>query len=92
VSLLSLAAAQSFGGAVMEVIAHQVSRDTTQRFLHAGYLHDDVGAVAVVFHHFLQSADLPLDAAKAMPIDCFDFRIDSGSFAPNMYVTSAVRA
>ena len=75
----------------MQVIAHQISRDATQRFLHAGDLRDDVGAVAIVFHHFLQSANLTFDAAKAMPIGGFNFGIDAGGFASRMHVASAIR-
>jgi hypothetical protein len=84
-------ATQSFGGAMMQVIAHQISRDATQGFLHAGDLRDDVGAIAVVFHHFLQSANLAFDAAKAMAIGGFNFGIDSGGSASRMYVASAIR-
>ena len=86
------AAAQGFRSAMVQVIAHQVARDAAQRFLHAGDLHDDVRAVAVVFHHFLQAADLPFNAAKPMPIGRFDFRINANRFASRMRVASAVRA
>src|SRR5260370_18650452 len=64
----------------MQVIAHQVARDAAQRFLHAGDLRDDVRAVAVVFHHFLQAANLAFDAAQAVAIRRFDFGIDGNCF------------
>src|SRR5713101_4395117 len=53
------AAAQGFRGAMAEVIAHEVARDTAQRFLHTGDLGDNVRAVAVVFDHFLQARIWP---------------------------------
>src|SRR5258708_2262900 len=75
------AAAQGFRGAMAEVTAHEVAPDTAQRFLHTGDLGDDVRAVAVVFDHFLQAADLAFDAAKPVTIGSFDFRIDGRCFA-----------
>ena len=90
--LLLLAAAQNLRGAVVQVIAHQISRHAAQRFLHAGHLRDDVRTVAVFLNHFLQAADLPFNAAKAMPIGRFNFRIDANRFASRMRVASAVRA
>ena len=80
-SFLFLAAAQGFRGAMVQVIAHEVARHAAQRFLHAGDLRDDVRAVAVVFHHFLQAADLALDAAQAVAVRCFDFGIDANGLA-----------
>src|SRR4029077_2762507 len=38
-------------------------------------------AVAVVFDHFLQAADLPFDAAQPVAIGNLDFRIDAHRFA-----------
>ena len=40
-------------GAVVEMIAHQVSGYAAQGFLDAGDLRDDVGTIAIVFDHFL---------------------------------------
>src|SRR5258707_9859074 len=41
---------------------------------------DDVRAVAVFFHHFLQAANLPLDAAQALPIRIFQFGVHARGF------------
>jgi hypothetical protein len=65
----------------MQMIAHQVSTYATERFLDAGYLHQDVGAVAVVFDHFLQAADLAFDSTKAVAIGLFEAGIDVYCFA-----------
>jgi hypothetical protein len=78
---LLLAAAQGFRGAMVQVIAHQVTRHAAQRFLHAGDLRDDVRAVAVVLDHFFQATDLAFDATKPVPIGHFDFRIHGHRFA-----------
>jgi hypothetical protein len=64
-------AAEGFGGAMVQVIAHQVAGDAAERFLDAGDLGDDVGAVAIVFNHFLQAADLAFDPPKAVAIGFF---------------------
>jgi len=79
--LFLAAAAQGFGGAVMQVISHQIAGHAAQGLLNAGRFRDDVGAIAIVFHHFLQAADLSFDAAQAMAIGLFDVRIDSHGFA-----------
>src|SRR5580704_15162517 len=76
---------------MMQMIAHQVSAHATERFLDAGYLHHDVGAVAVVFDHFLQTADLAFDPTKAVAIGFFEVGIDVYRFAWFAgYGTSAV--
>jgi hypothetical protein len=62
------AAAESFRGAMVQMIAHQISGHAAERFLDAGDLRDDVGTIAIVFDHFLQAADLALDAAEAVAI------------------------
>ncbi len=74
-------ALQRFGRAMMQVILHQVARHAAQRFLHGSNLRDDVRAVAVFFHHFLQAADLALDAAQAVLIGFLQIGIDPDSFA-----------
>lgn len=66
-----LAAAQRFCGAVMEVIAHEISRDASQSFLDAGDLRDDIGAVAILFNHFLEAANLAFDAPQALEVSGF---------------------
>jgi hypothetical protein len=74
-------AAHGFGGAVVQMIAHQVSGDAAKGFLDAGDLGDDVGAVAVVFDHFLEASDLAFDAAEAVAIGFLELRIDACGFA-----------
>ena len=61
---------------MMQVIAHQVACYTAEYFLDAGDLRDDVGAVAIVFDHFLQTADLAFNATKAIAIRLFEVGID----------------
>lgn len=77
-----LAALERFGGAVVQMIFHQIARDAPQRFLDRGDLHDDVGAVAIFVDHFLKAADLPFDAAQAFPIRFFQNRIYGNGLAP----------
>ena len=67
---------QRLRGAVVQVIFHQIARDTTQRFLRGGNLHDDVCAIAVIGNHFLQAADLAFDAPQTLLICGFNFGID----------------
>jgi hypothetical protein len=76
-----LSAAQSFGGAVVEVIAHEISGDAAQSFLDAGDLGDDVGAVAIFFDHFVEAANLAFDAAQALEVSGFQLRVDADCFA-----------
>ena len=68
--------AQSFGGAMMKMILHQIAGYSAQGFLHGSDLHDDVGAVAVVRHHFLQAAHLSFDTAETLLIAVFESWID----------------
>jgi len=56
-------APQCFRGAMLQMVAHQIPRDPSQRLLHRGDLGDDVGAIAILFDHLLESADLALDPA-----------------------------
>src|SRR6266404_1394683 len=88
---MSFVAAQIVDCAVMGMIDFHIIRDAAMPVLLPGDLRDDVGAVAIVFHHFLQSANLTFDAAKAMPIGGFNFGIDAGGFASRMHVASAIR-
>ena len=75
------AAAQRLRYAVLQMILHQAPRHAAQRLLNGSNLHDDVGAVAIFFDHFLQAANLPFDAAKPMAIRAFYFGINSCGFA-----------
>ena len=66
---------------MVQVVAHQVSGYAAEGFLDAGDLRDDVGAVAIVFDHFLEAADLAFDAAEAVAIGVFQPGIDSNCLA-----------
>ena len=66
---------------MVQVIAHQVAGDSAERFLDTGDLRDDVGAVAIVFDHLLQAANLAFDAAQALEVSGFQLRIDTDGFA-----------
>jgi hypothetical protein len=84
-------ALQRFGSAMVEVILHQVARHTAQGFLHGSHLRNDVGAIAVFFDHFLQAADLSLDAAQALPIRVFQFGVHARGFSrPGARFASAI--
>jgi hypothetical protein len=74
-------AAEGLGGAVVQVVAHQVAGYAAKRFLDAGDLGDDVGAVAVVFDHFLQAANLAFDSAQAVAIGFFQLRMDGNGLS-----------
>jgi hypothetical protein len=78
---LLLATSEGLGGAMAQMILHQIARDTAEGFLHGSNLRDDVGAVAVVFNHFLQATDLAFNAAETLAIGFLQGGIDSGSFA-----------
>ena len=77
---------------MVQVIPHQVARHAPQRFLHTGDLRNDVRAVAVLFHHFLQAANLPFDPAQAMTVSRFDFRINSDGLARLVRIARAAPA
>jgi hypothetical protein len=79
--LLLLSASQCFGGTVMQVVLHQVARHAAQRFLYRGDLRDDVRAVAVLFHHFLQAAHLAFDSPEAVLIGFLQNWIHTDGFA-----------
>ena len=66
---------------MLEMVAHQVPRHTSERFLHRGDLGNDVGTIAVLLDHFLESADLAFDPAKPVLICLLDLRIDANRFA-----------
>ena len=67
---------------MLQVIAQQLPPDPAQRFLDRRDLRDDVGAVAILLHHFLQAADLSLDAAQPLHVRVLDRRIDGdGTFS-----------
>ena len=65
----------------MEMIAHQVASDAAKRLLDAGDLGDDVGAVAIFFDHFLETANLAFNAAESLEIGVLQLRIDGDGLA-----------
>lgn len=75
------AASKCFGGAMVEVIVHQIAGDAPQSFLYGSNLQDDVWAIAVFLHHFLKPADLALDAAQAFGVGFLEVAFDGHGFA-----------
>jgi len=73
---VAVARADRLGGAVLEVVAHQLAADRAQGLLHGGDLHQDVRAVAVLLDHLLEAAHLPLDPPQALEIAILDPGID----------------
>src|ERR1700681_3616159 len=59
-----------------EMVPHQLAPDAAQCLLHRRYLREDIRAVAVLIHHFLQSANLSLDAPESRQVARFYFGID----------------
>jgi hypothetical protein len=78
---LFLTATEGLGGAMMQMISHQVSGYAAERFLDAGDLRDDVGAVAILFDHLLQAADLAFDSTETVAVGLFQAGVDSDRFA-----------
>lgn len=79
-------------GAVGEVVAHERARDGAQGLLHGRDLCDDVGAVAVVFDHAVEAADLTFYETKTAEIRGLDFGIDSRGFAFKDFMSATVVA
>jgi hypothetical protein len=79
--LLFTAAANGLSGAVVEMILHESAPDASQSFLYGGDLDDDIGAIALLFHHLLETADLPFDSAQALQVRGLDLRIDRDGLA-----------
>src|ERR1700744_6052019 len=65
-----------------QVIAHQRASDGAKRLLRRRDLHQNVGAIPLFFHHALNAAHLPLNAAEPPKIRSLDFRIDANCFKP----------
>src|SRR5258708_18622047 len=68
--LCFFSALEGLGGAMAQMIFHQVARYAAQRFLNGSDLGDDVRAIAVFLDHFLPTTDLPFAAPQAILI-CF---------------------
>ena len=79
---LIVGAPDHFGHAVLQVVLEQPAADTPKRLLHRGELHQHVGAVALLLHHLLQAADLPLDPAQPSSDGMFDFRVYAIAVSP----------
>src|SRR5690606_28553258 len=62
-------------GAVLQVVAHELTAHTAQSLVDRCDLHHDVRAVAVLLHHPLESADLPIDPAQALQVALLDLRV-----------------
>src|SRR5260370_4543014 len=73
--LCLFSAPEGLGGAMAQMIFHQVARYAAQRFLNGSDLGDDVRAIAVFLDHFLQATDLPFDAAEAILISLLQVRV-----------------
>jgi hypothetical protein len=56
--------AKSSRRAVLEMILHQTTADSPERFLHGGDLDQDIGTVTIFLNHPLQPAHLTLNPAK----------------------------
>jgi len=65
---------------MMKMIFHEIAGHSAQRFLHGSDLHDDVGAITIVGHHFLQAAHLSFDAAETLLIAVFERWINRNGF------------
>src|ERR1700758_687288 len=63
------------------MIAHQSARNGPESFLRGRELRQDVHAVAILFHHALDTAELAFDSAQPPKIRRFDLRIYSNGFA-----------
>jgi hypothetical protein len=70
-----------FGRAMPQVIFHQGESHGTQGFLDRGNLHQDVGAIPILFYKALQTSHLPFDPPQTLQVGGFDFRIDGQRFA-----------
>ncbi len=80
VGLGLLRRAQRLRRTLVQMIFHQVARHAAQGLLRRSNLHDDIGAVAVVFQHLLQPANLTFNAAQAFLIAEFQLWIDGHRF------------
>src|SRR4029077_11094389 len=57
---------QCLSGAMAKMVSHERPPNASQSLLGRRDLDDDVGAITVLFHHFLQAPDLPFDTSKAL--------------------------
>lgn len=84
--------AKCLRGTMPQMVAHQISGDAAQGFLNASDLHDDVRAIAVVFQHSLEPANLSFDAPQPFAIGDLQLRVDARRLSPApMYIAGAIR-
>src|SRR6185437_1293430 len=69
------------GGAMLEMISHQLAPHCAQRLVDGRDLRHDVRAVAILLHHFVQPAHLPLDSAQPSKISRLDVGVHSHRFS-----------
>jgi len=77
---------------ILQMVAHQFARHASQRLLHRGYLRHDIGAVAILLNHPLQSAHLSLDPAKSLYVAILYRRIDCNRLARIIAVVRSTAA
>src|SRR5438132_140960 len=75
-----LTPANSAGGTMFEMVAHELASHRPKCLLHRGNLRQHVGTVSLFLHHPLQPAYLPLYAPKAPEAAVLDRRVHRGSF------------
>jgi hypothetical protein len=63
------------------MVAHERAGDGAESLLDGGDLRDDVGAVAVVFDHAVEAANLAFDKTEAAEVRGFDPGVDANCFA-----------
>src|SRR5206468_5855429 len=73
---LRVVAANRGRRAMLQVIPQQLAPNASQRLLDRRYLHQDIGAVALLLDHFLQPSHLPLDASQPLLVLLLDLGID----------------
>jgi hypothetical protein len=65
---------------MLQMVTQQILADAAQGLLNRGNLHQNIGAVAVFFHHFVEAADLPFNSPQAFQVRCFDVGLNSSRF------------
>ena len=73
--------AGSMTDAVAKMIAHQLPPHRAERFVYRCDLGEDLRAVAILFNHARQAANLSLDAFEAREVGGLDLWIDPMSLA-----------
>ena len=68
------------GDALLQVVPHELLADAPQRFMHGGDLNEHIGAIPILLNHFLEAANLTLDAPKPGEVALLCLRIYAVSF------------